>query len=101
MEAWAFDVPADFVVVTTTYVTRDGQPILQVTREQDEEDGSDIWQFHCGNGDYDPGVLQLVRLDTVLKIDPGLRELAQLPVGSEATRTSVGAPWEIKTDPSV
>lgn len=100
MEAWAFDVPADFMVVTTTYVTQDALPILQVIREQDEEDGSDVWQFHCGNGDYDPGVLQLVRLDTILKLAPELRELAQLPVGAIATRAAAGAPWEIDTSRS-
>jgi hypothetical protein len=54
---WPFDVSPDTAVVTTSYVTKDRQPILYVTHEYSEEEGV-TWQFHCGNGDYDPGVLQ-------------------------------------------
>jgi hypothetical protein len=36
---------------------------------------------------------QLVRLDTIFSIDPSMRELADLPLGFEATRTSANARW--------
>jgi len=38
-----------------------------------------FWQFHCGNGDYNPSKLQLVRLDEVVGLDPTVVELAHLP----------------------
>lgn len=89
---WAFDIPPDAVVVTTTYVTRDGYPILYVTHEYDEEEGV-IWQFHCGNGVYEPHVLQLVRLDEILELDRSIADLAQLPLGFCAKRTNVKEKW--------
>lgn len=89
---WPFDVTPDSVVVTTTYVTRDRNPILYVTHERDDEEGV-IWQFHCGNGDYSPGVVQLVRLDEIIEIDPGMHELATLPLGFCARRVSQADEW--------
>ena len=45
-----FDIDLDSVVLTSTYILVDKQPILHVIYE---DDGSGIsWQFHCGNGDY-------------------------------------------------
>jgi hypothetical protein len=89
---WLFDVPPDTAVVTTSYVTKDRQPILYVTHEYDEDEGV-IWQFHCGNGDYDPGVLQLVRLDEILEMDGSIAELAGLPPGFCAKRPSAEDKW--------
>ncbi|RYZ02078.1 MAG: hypothetical protein EOO73_33210 [Myxococcales bacterium] len=91
---WPFDVPPGEVVVTTTYVTKGGLPILSVVHELDEDEGI-VWQFHCGNGDYDNAVLQLVRLDEILRLEPGLLELAGLPLGHEARRDGPGAPWRV------
>ena len=72
-------------------------PILYVTHEQDDEEGI-IWQFHCGNEDYSTGVIQLVRLDEIIAIDPGVRKLAALPLGSCARRASKADEWTIKRD---
>jgi len=88
----SFDIPLETMVMTSTYVTRDGLPVLQVSHEYDEEDGDD-WQFHCGNGDYAMDKMQLVRLSTILKIDPDVVVVADLPVGFVAKRTAVGQPW--------
>jgi hypothetical protein len=89
---WPFDVPRDTIVVTSTYVTKDLMPILYVTHEEDEEEGI-IWQFHCGNGDYDPAVLKLVRLDEILSFDGDLVRVAELPLGFRAVRSSKAAAW--------
>ena len=48
------------MVVTSSYVTQYGMPVLEVSHEDDEEGGS-LWQFHAGNGDYDMSKMQLVR----------------------------------------
>lgn len=86
-----FDLPDEAMVITSTYVTRDGFPVLQVTHEVDE--GEEDWQFHCGNGDYSTSRMQLVRLGTILKMDPTLTEVADLPVGYVARRASPDQPW--------
>ena len=89
---WDFDVAPDAVVVTTTYVTQQRMPVLYVTHEHDADEGT-IWQFHAGNGDYSAEVLQLVRLDEILAIDPGLRVLSGLPMGHSASRANRNEPW--------
>jgi len=88
-----FDFANEAAVFTSTYVTRDGMAILYVVHGFDEEDGED-WEFHCGNGDYSTGKLQLVRLDTILRLDPSIVEVADLPIGFTARRAAVGAPWQ-------
>jgi hypothetical protein len=94
---WAFPIPPAAAVVTTTYVTRDGSPILLVSREL-AEDGDDLWQFHCGNGDYEPSKLQLVRLDELVRSDPTLASIADLAMGYTARRASVEKPWTLSVE---
>jgi hypothetical protein len=96
--ARGFDIPDDAAVVTTTYVTRDRMPVLLVSHEQDDEDGTMLWQFHSGNGDYSPEKLQLVRLNTVLSLDPSLKEVASLPVGYSAVRATPNDPWVFRPE---
>jgi hypothetical protein len=92
MTAPVFDITLDTMVVTTTYVTKDQMAIVRVSHEEDD-DGSIVWQFHSKIEDYHPNVLQLVRLDTILRIDSGVAILANLPVGFSARRHGVGDEW--------
>jgi len=92
-----FGISDDTVVVTTSYVTLHGRPVLEVSHDDDEEGGS-LWQFHCGDGDYSPEKLQLVALHTVLALDPSLSEVAGLRVGSTARRSSNDAPWCVNAE---
>lgn len=71
-------------------------PILVVWHEQGE-DGDDLWQFHCGNGDYDPSKLQLVGLGEVVSLDPTIMDVAHLAVGQAARRAAIDQPWTIAT----
>ena len=80
-------------VLTTTYVMQDGLPILYVSHDLDDEGGS-IWQFHCGNGDYDMKKMLLVSLGSILNIDNELKGL-HLEIGEEATRLNKDAEWKI------
>jgi hypothetical protein len=93
MEPWFFQDPPDTAVVTTTQVTRLGAPILFVSHELDEDGGS-LWQFHCGTVDFDMRDAQLVRLDTIVKIDPSIADLSDLPVGYCAKRISISEFWQ-------
>lgn len=87
-----FSITHDTMVVTSTYVTEDGMPILDVSHEDDEEGGS-LWQFHCGNGDYNMNKMQLVRLDTIVALDPTIDQLASLEKGKTARRETKNSPW--------
>ena len=88
----AFNIPESTMVVTRVDVTRDACPVLEVSHEDDGQGGS-LWQSHSGDGNHSPDRLELVRLETVLKLDPGLNAVADLPMGRTARRRAVGDPW--------
>lgn len=92
---WPFDVPPETAVVTTAYITRDRMRVVYVSHELDEEEGV-IWQFHCGLPDFGGDVLQLVRLDEILAIDPSLSTIAHLPVGYSAQRSETSDDWDLQ-----
>jgi hypothetical protein len=87
-----FPITHDTMVVTSIFVTKEGMPILEVSREHDGEGGC-LWQFHCGNGDYSMDKMQLVRLDTILMIDPSVNQIADLEIGKTAHRKTLQSPW--------
>jgi hypothetical protein len=85
---WVFDEPKNVISVTTRQVMQEGSPILLVAH--DAEDGS--WQFLTGSI-FSVADGMLVTLHTIVKHDPTVCELADLPLGWEAHRDSVGSPW--------
>ncbi len=91
---WGVGTSLASAVVTTTFITDDGHPILEVSHEDDEEGGS-LWQFHSGNGDYSEEKLLLVGLGTILKIDATVNELRSLAMGKVARRQRIGGEWVI------
>lgn len=88
-----FNITKDTMVVTSSYVTEQRLPIVLVSHENDEEGGI-LWQFHCGNGDYSMERMQLVRLDTILAIDPRIAEVSHLEMGRSAKRLGLGKAWK-------
>ena len=89
-----FNITNDTMVVTSSYVTSRELPILEVSHEGDEEGGS-LWQFHCGNGDYSMDKMKLVRLDTILVIDPSVIEVSFLRLGQTAKRADPDDGWVV------
>ena len=89
-----FNISNDTIVVTSTYVTQQGMPIIEISHDDDNEGGS-LWQFHCGNGDYSMERMQLVRLDTILAIDSSVQQVSDLELGATAKRNGVGMDWKI------
>ena len=85
---WPFDDPEDLGVFTVSPVLSGAKPILEVSH--DVSDGT--WQFLTGEH-LDLSQAKLVCLTEVVALDPSLRELADLPLGSSATRTGRGKPW--------
>ncbi len=84
---WAFEDPPNTAAVTMRQVVFESQPVLLVVR--DAEAG---WQFLTG-GPFDVTDGLLVALKNVIEQDPSLTELADLPLGWEAVRESLGAAW--------
>ena len=86
-------------VITSSYVTEGGEPILYVSHDPDDESATGgAWQFHCGNGDYAMERMQLVALETILAIDPSVAEVADMSIGYGARRTAPGATWHIAAE---
>jgi hypothetical protein len=88
VEIWPFADTPNTASITTRQVL-EGAPILLVTHDAD--DGS--WQFVCGTTD-DPADARVVGLGQMYKRDATLRELADLPEGWRASRTSTDRPWQ-------
>ena len=85
---WPFDDPPNVAVVTTRDVTERRAAILTVSH--DEEDGG--WQF-LPAGPLREENAQVVGLRRIWLLDPTVSELADLPLGWQATRNTPLGPW--------
>ncbi len=85
---WLFADPPNAITFTTRQVVREHQPILLVAHDDDE-----AWQFLHG-GPVELADAMIVCLGHVVKLDPSLAELADLPVGWRASRGAPGEPWQ-------
>lgn len=85
---WPFDVPKDRAVFTTGQVIEQGLPILEVTRDHEDD-----WIFltRPSTGTEDGKV---VALRSVYELDPSVAEVADLRLGWWAWREAVGEPWQ-------
>lgn len=92
MDDWPFDDPENVATMTVRQVTHGGQPILLVSHDAD--DG--MWQFLTG-GPVEMVDAMIVSLREVYQIDPSIAELADLPLGWQAWRSSAGEPWQRRT----
>jgi hypothetical protein len=89
MSDWPFSDPPSAAAITMSKVVTGQEPILHVAH--DEDDGS--WQFLPG-GAVDVADAMMVSLESITKMDPSVLELADLPLGWTATRTSRAEPWQ-------
>ena len=91
---WPFDDPPNAAGITTNRIIYDGRPILLVTHH--EEDGA--WTFMDGEPfEVEDGLV--VGLAHMVRRDPTLRELSDLPLGWQAWRTAPGQPWRRQPAP--
>ena len=86
---WRFTEPENQAVITLRQILSDGEPILHVTH--DLEDGG--WQF-LGWGDAKEEDAKVVALRTIVRLDPSVQELADLPPGWHAWRRAANEPWQ-------
>jgi hypothetical protein len=86
---WPFADLDNLAVITLKRVIQGNSPVLLVTHDAD--DGG--WQFLDG-AEAAVEDAALVSLREMVQLDPSLFELADLPVGWSARRSSPGDPWE-------
>jgi hypothetical protein len=96
-EPWPWDQAPNAAAITLRSVL-DGAPILFVSHDSDD----DGWQFLDGGSSADPADGRIIGMREVLRRDPTLRDIADLPPGWVARRDVVGKPWirERHADPS-
>src|SRR5688500_15665 len=87
-ENWPFDDAPNVAVITTRYVTEQGSPILLVSH--DEVDGG--WQFLPSGAVLEEDA-RVVALRKIWQLDPSIAELADLPLGWQASRHTPLDPW--------
>lgn len=88
-QPWPFDQPSNCAAVTTRQVLGLGMPVLLVAHDADDHG----WQFLHGDASDDSEEGRIIGMGEALKLDPTLREVADLPPGWQATREHPGAPW--------
>jgi hypothetical protein len=85
---WLFDQPPNCVTFTTRHVIYEHKPITRVVHDQSDHG----WQFMSADG-ADIKDAMLVCLSEIVALDNTVIEIADLPPGWIATRTSVGGEW--------
>lgn len=88
---WPFDQPANCATITSDLVMKAGMPITHVYHDE----GDDGWQFHPGEGVAMEHAM-VVGLGTIVRRDPSLLQVADLPPGWMAWREGPDAPWQRK-----
>src|SRR5690242_1368663 len=83
-----FDQPRNCAVFTLRTIVFGGGPILFVSHDADDHG----WQFLDGQAP-DVANAAVVALETILRYDPSVQELADLPPGWTATRETTRSPW--------
>jgi hypothetical protein len=89
MDDWPFAEPPNVATVTTRQIIYGNEPIPLVSRDAD--DG--CWQFLTG-GSFEVADGMIILLRNMVKRDPSLTELADLPLGWQAWRQQQDSPWE-------
>ena len=87
-QEWPFVDPQNFAAICCRLVL-EGHPILRVSH--DEDDG--CWQFLCG-GSHVSADAKVVCLGCMVKREPALLQLADLPLGWGADRPDNESAWE-------
>ncbi len=84
---WPFHEGKNRAAFTTSRVLEDSHPILLVSHDAEGD-----WQFLCGTTNR-PADGKIVCLSTIVDLHPSVVELADLPVGWQAVRSTSSDSW--------
>ena len=85
---WLFDQPENCAVITTADVLERREPITRVTHDEDDHG----WQFIGPSGPVEHRA-KIVSLGSIVKLDPTVAELGDMPPGWRATRATRDSRW--------
>lgn len=86
---WPFDQPPDCAVISLRSIVFGGEPILYVSHDVDDHG----WQF-LGAGDVKESDAAVVGLEEIVKLDPSVLHVADMPPGWHAWRQSKSSQWQ-------
>ena len=95
-DPWPFDQPRNCATFTMRQVLDGSEPILLVSHDADDHG----WQF-IGSSDASMKDAKLVCLEEIVRVDPTVLEVADLPPGWEAIRDAVGGSRKRRERPPV
>lgn len=85
---WPFDQPSNCASITLRSIIAHGVPILHVMHDAEDHG----WQFLDGKAVESENVA-VVSLGAIVRLDPSVLEIADMPAGWSATRESKSSPW--------
>ena len=85
---WPFDQSKNVATITTKQVIHKRYPILTVVHYLEDHS----WAFLCGTTNNSDD-LMLVGMEQIVKLDPSLKSIADLPPGWSAYRKSTHSKW--------
>jgi hypothetical protein len=94
MSEYRFTDPPNTACFSCIHVIREKQNILYVSHDAD--DGA--WQFLCGADDHLESDGSIVGLGTIVKIDPEINQIADMPIGICAERKDKRDQWVFYKD---
>jgi hypothetical protein len=95
-DPWPFDQPRHCATFTMRQILDGLEPILLVSHDADDHG----WQF-IGTSDASIADAKLVCLEEIVRLDPTVLEIADLPPGWQAIRERVGGSWTRREHPPV
>ena len=87
---WPFDQPPRWAVIILRSIVFSGKPILYVSHEEEDHG----WQILNCEEEFDLEDAAVVALEEIVKRDPTVLEVADLPPGWCAERSFPGAKWQ-------
>jgi hypothetical protein len=75
-------------VFTTVYVLNRISPIVYVSHDADDD-----WQFFGPEKNVQIDKARVMSLGEIIEMDPTVKELLNMPIGTEAHRKDIGSEW--------
>lgn len=94
-EDWPFDQPRNCAALTMRQILDGSEPILLVSHDADDHG----WQF-TGISDASVADGKIISLEEIVRLDPTVLEVANLPPGWQAVRNEVGGQWSRRLRPA-